>query len=100
MAKYDQSPTDFARVGFYSPDARRSSQMGRRMGFSEEQLQDPLFGKVGNTGAAYPLMLLAGALEESNDGDLVLIAKLRRWQRRALLPSKRWYRGSQGPAWC
>ena len=74
MAKYDQSPADFARVGFYSPDARRSSQLGRRMGFSQEQLQDPLFGKVGNTGAAYPLMLLAGALEESKDSDLVLIA--------------------------
>ena len=74
MQKYDLTPKDFTRVAFYSPDARRHSQLGRHMGFSQEQLQDPLFGKVGNTGAAYPLMLLIGALEESNDGDLLLTA--------------------------
>ena len=74
MEKYDLTPAGFNKVALYSPDARRHSQLGRRIGFSEEQLQDPLFGKVGNTGAAYPLMLLAGALEESNEGDLLLIA--------------------------
>ena len=74
MKKHDLTARDFSRVAFYSPDARRYSQMGRRMGFSEDQLQDHLFGKVGNTGAAYPLMLLAGALEESKDGDLLLVA--------------------------
>ena len=74
MKKHDLTARDFSRVAFYSPDARRYSQMGRRMGFSEDQLQDHLFGKVGNTGAAYPLMLLAGALEESKEGDLLLMA--------------------------
>ena len=74
MGKYGLTPKDFARVSFYSPDARRHSQLGRRMGFSQEQLQDPLFGKVGNTGAAYPLMLLVSALEESKEGDLLLTA--------------------------
>ena len=59
---------------FYSPDARRHSQLSRRMGFSQEQLQDPLLGEMGNTGAAYPLMLLIGALEQSSDGDLLLTA--------------------------
>ena len=44
------------------------------MGLAQEQMQDPLFGKVGNTGAAYPLMLLISALEESADGDLLLTA--------------------------
>ena len=74
LKRYDLAPTDFTRVAFYSPDARRYSQIGRRMGFSQEQLQDPLFGKVGNTGAAYSLMLLVCALEESSQGDLVLLA--------------------------
>ena len=55
-------------------DARRYSALGRRMGFTPEQLQDPLFGKVGNTGAAFPLMLLVGSLEEAKEGDLVLTA--------------------------
>ena len=74
MKKYDLTPKDFSKVAFYSPDARRHSQLGRRMGLAQEQMQDPLFGKVGNTGAAYPLMLLISALEESADGDLLLTA--------------------------
>ena len=75
MEKYNLSPGDFSRVALYSPDARRHSQLGRRMGFSQEQMQDHLFGKVGNTGAAYPLMLLGGALDDSKDGDLVLVLR-------------------------
>ena len=74
MAKHKLAPSDFAKVALYSPDARRHSQLGRRMGFSQEQLQDPLFGKVGNTGAAHPLLLLVSALEESGNGDLILTA--------------------------
>ena len=73
-AKYSLQPKDYAKVVFYSPDARRHSQLGRAMGFAPEQLQDPLFGKVGNTGAAFPLMLLVSALEEANEGDLLLVA--------------------------
>ncbi len=71
--KYSLSPNDFSKVCLYSPDARRHAQLGRRMGFSAEQLQDPMFGKVGNTGAAYPLMLLVGALEEAASGDRLLV---------------------------
>ena len=74
MSKHALSPADVARVAFYSPDARRHSQLGRRMGFSPEQIQDPLFGTVGNTGAAHPLLLLVSALEDSTDGDLLLMA--------------------------
>ena len=73
MSKYSLTPKDFAKVTFHSPDGRRHSALGRRMGFAEEQIQDPLFGKVGNTGAAFPLMLLAGALEEASEGDLLLV---------------------------
>ena len=74
LDKYKLSPKDFARVALYAPDARRHSQLGRRLGFTPEQLQDSLFGKVGNTGAAFTLMSLLGALEESKDGDLILAA--------------------------
>ena len=72
-SKHGLTPKDFAKVAFYSPDARRHSGLGRRMGFAEEQIQDPLYGKVGNTGASFPLMLLVGALEQAKDGDLVLV---------------------------
>ena len=55
---------DVARVALYAPDARRHSQLARRLGFGAAQVQDPLFGKVGDTGAAFPLMLLVNALED------------------------------------
>lgn len=72
--KYELSPADIDRIALYAPNDRRHSALGRSMGFSVEQLQDPLFGTVGNTGAAHPLMLLVGALEELKEGSLILVA--------------------------
>jgi hydroxymethylglutaryl-CoA synthase len=72
-SKYSLSAKDFTKVAFHSLDPRRHIALGRRMGFSQQQIQDPLYGKVGNTGAAFPLMLLVGALEEAEDEDLVLV---------------------------
>ncbi len=73
MEKNGLTPQSFAKVAFHSPDGRRHTGLGRRMGFAEGQIQDPLYGQVGNTGTAFPLMLLAGALEEANEGDLLLV---------------------------
>ena len=64
---------DVAKVALYAPDARRHGQLARLMGFTAEQVEDPLFGKMGNTGAAYPLMLLVKALEDSQPGQLLLV---------------------------
>jgi hypothetical protein len=35
------------------------------LGFSAEQIQDSLYGRLGNTGAAFSLMLLIAALEQA-----------------------------------
>ena len=43
------------------------------MGFKPEQIQEPLLDTVGNTGAALPLMILVGALEEAKAGDRILM---------------------------
>jgi hydroxymethylglutaryl-CoA synthase len=64
---------DISKVALYAPDARRHSQLSRRLGFAPEQVQAPLFGKLGNTGAAFPLMLLVNALEEADPGQLLLV---------------------------
>ena len=48
-----------------APDARKHTHLSQLLGFDESQIQDPLFGKMGNTGAAFPLMLLCEALEDS-----------------------------------
>lgn len=63
---------DVAKIALYAPDGRRHTQLARGLGFSDEQVQDSLFGRLGNTGAAFPLMLLAAALEQAEPGQLLL----------------------------
>jgi hydroxymethylglutaryl-CoA synthase len=75
LKKTGLKPADFARVVLYTPDARRSSDVAKRLGFDvKTQLQDPLFNDMGNTGTALPLMLLVAALEEAKAGDRILLA--------------------------
>ena len=66
------SVKDVAKLALYSPDARRHGQLARQLGFEAEQVQDPLFGRMGNTGTAFPLMQLACALEDSAPDQLLL----------------------------
>ena len=65
---------DVGKVALYGPDGRRHSQLARQLGFAPEQIQDGLFGKLGNTGAAYVPMLLASALEEATPGQRIIAA--------------------------
>lgn len=75
LEKYGFNENDFAKVVFYAPDARRHSEMVRILGFDPKtQVQDPLFGKVGNTGASFALLMLIAALENSEPGDRILFA--------------------------
>jgi uncharacterized OB-fold protein len=75
MQKYNYKPSDFAKVVFYTPDARRGAEVARNLGFdTKTQLQNPLFDVIGNTGTAFPLMLLVAALEEAKAGDRILLA--------------------------
>jgi len=72
MEKEGVSVKDVTKLALYSPDARRHGQLARHLGFQPEQVQDPLFGRMGNTGAAFPLMLLASALEDGSPDQLLL----------------------------
>ena len=63
---------DVAKIALYAPDVRRHGQLARSLGFQPEQVQDSLFGSLGNTGAAFPLILLANALESAGPGELIL----------------------------
>lgn len=74
MQKYNYSPGDFARVVLYAPDARRAGEVAKKLGFdAKTQLQNPLFDVMGNTGTAFPIMLLIAALEEAKAGDRILL---------------------------
>ena len=60
------------KLAIYAPDRHRHIQLTRLLDCRPEQVQDPMFGQLGNTGAAFPLMQLAAALEEAVPGQLLL----------------------------
>src|SRR5690349_474570 len=73
LAKTKLAPKDFTRVVLYGPDARSHATMVRELGFEASQALDPLFGKVGNAGAAFAPLLLAAALADAKPGDRLLL---------------------------
>jgi 3-hydroxy-3-methylglutaryl CoA synthase len=74
MAKAGGSPKDFTKVALYGPDARSLGATARAIGIDPKtQLQDPMFGKLGNTGVAFAPMLLVAALENAKPGDRLLM---------------------------
>jgi 3-hydroxy-3-methylglutaryl CoA synthase/uncharacterized OB-fold protein len=74
LAKTGRGAEDFAKVALYAPDERSAGGILRKLGFKDQQVQDALFGRLGNTGAAFALMLLAHALESARPGDRLLVA--------------------------
>ncbi|MFC1861108.1 OB-fold domain-containing protein [Chloroflexota bacterium] len=74
MERNKLTPVDFNRAVFYAPDARRHREMAARLGFDPAQVQPPIFGSVGDTGAASSLMMLVAALEEATPGGRMLLA--------------------------
>ncbi len=73
LKKCNITPADISKVCFYGSDARAHADLGKRMGFAPEQIQDSLLDTVGNTGTALALMILVGALEEAKVGDRLLL---------------------------
>jgi len=75
MDKAGISPKDVTKVVFSVLEPRRSGALAKSLGFDPEtQLQNSLFGKVGNTGTAQPLMLFIAALENAKPDDRILLA--------------------------
>ena len=74
MERHGIASKDVGKLALYAPDGRRHAQLARQMGFGAEQVQEAMFGKLGNTGAAFVPMLLASALEEAAPGQLILAA--------------------------
>jgi 3-hydroxy-3-methylglutaryl CoA synthase len=68
------SVKDIVKVAFPAMDARVHGVVARGMGLGKDQIQDPLFGKVGHTGAAFAPMILVGALEDAKPEDRILFA--------------------------
>jgi 3-hydroxy-3-methylglutaryl CoA synthase len=63
-----------ARFALYAPDARSHAEACRTLRLPAERVQDPLFGRLGNAGAAFAPLLLAAALEGLRPGERVVVA--------------------------
>lgn len=75
MKRYNLTPKDFAKVALYGSNARTQAAAAGAAGFdARTQLQGLLFNEVGNSGAAFPLMLSVAALEQSKPEDRILVA--------------------------
>jgi len=75
MNELNITPKDISKAAYYGPNPRRHGEVARRLGLDPQtQVQNPLFGQMGNTGTAYPIMLLIAALEEAKAGDRILVA--------------------------
>lgn len=75
LKKSGLGPKDFQKVVYNAIDARSHRAVARKMGFDyEKQVQDPLYGDIGNTGTASTFMILISALEDSQPGDRILLA--------------------------
>jgi hydroxymethylglutaryl-CoA synthase len=64
---------DYSRVVLYAPDQRTHAEVVRALKLAAGQAQDPLFGRLGNAGAAFALLQLAFALESAQAGERLLV---------------------------
>src|SRR6185369_14841144 len=64
---------DVTTAVLFGPDARSHATVAKKLGFEGAQVQDPLFGKLGNAGSAFTPILLAAALAGAKAGQRVLV---------------------------
>jgi len=73
LSTIGMTPSDFSRGIFSGPNPTYLSTAAKLAGFDPKtQCSDPLWGVVGNLGAAHALALLAAALEEAKPGERLL----------------------------
>jgi len=65
---------DLSKAAVYAHDARTLGTVAKQAGLARDQLQDPLAGRLGNTGCAFAPMLLVAALEQATAGQRILCA--------------------------
>jgi hydroxymethylglutaryl-CoA synthase len=74
LDKYKLTPKDFAKVVYPCLYIRAHADIGKKLGFEPDQIQDHMFTAIGNTGTAYTLQILVAALEGAKPGDKILVA--------------------------
>ena len=66
---------DIARVLVYAPDPRTHAAITRKLGFPESAYPEkPLIARLGDSGAAAPLLSLVDALQSAEPGEHIIVA--------------------------
>jgi 3-hydroxy-3-methylglutaryl CoA synthase/uncharacterized OB-fold protein len=74
LEKTGATREDVSRVLVYAPDARTHAAICRKLGFPAEAYPEaPLVGRLGDAGAAAPLLALVEALQSAEPGEHILI---------------------------
>jgi len=73
LTKAGVAPKDVTKAVLFGPDARSHATVAKKLGFEGAQVQEPLFGRLGNAGAAFTPLLLAAALAEGKAGQRLLV---------------------------
>jgi len=74
LKKTGLKTSDFAKAVLYGPDGRSHGRLAKSLKLEDSQVQNPLYGVLGNTGAALAPMMLVAALEDAKPGDKILLA--------------------------
>jgi len=74
FAKTGMKPNQISKLIFPFPYSRGQIGITKKLGFNPEILPDNLIATVGDTGAAYSLMMLVSALQEAKPGDRIMLA--------------------------
>ncbi|MGD0353445.1 MAG: OB-fold domain-containing protein [Dehalococcoidia bacterium] len=74
LKKYNLAITDFTKIAFPDLYPREHAAIVKRLGADPRQIQTSLLDKVGDSGAASPLMMLVAALEDAKPGDKIMVA--------------------------
>jgi hydroxymethylglutaryl-CoA synthase len=73
VKKYNLNIKDFSKVIYACAFTGAHAALGKTLGLTPEQVQDPLLMTVGDTGVAQPLMMLVAALEDAKPGDKIMV---------------------------
>jgi len=74
LKKYNLAITDLTKIVFPDLYPREHAAIVKRLGADPRQIQTSLLDKVGDSGAASPLMMLVAALEDAKPGDKIMVA--------------------------
>lgn len=72
LQKATLSPDEITTIVCYAPEARSFTALAKRSGLDNLYTDPMLLMNVGNTGASFPLLMLAAVLDQAAPGDRIL----------------------------